>query len=111
MKMETPEQTILYLQADIAKITAEVNRLKTILDLNLEKYGVNLKHLASKLGCELLQKRPCESCNGRGMIEGQKPERDPRLDEAGSMDCTGNVSNVIPSTPCTACDTIGIVWK
>lgn len=109
--METPEQQIIFLQQDIANLKQQVAKFKTLLELNLEAFGVNIKHIAEKTGNALLTKRPCEECNGKGIIVEEAPARDPRLDEGGSLDCSGGAAPGLPSKPCTACDTIGIVWK
>jgi hypothetical protein len=106
MKMETPEQTILYLQADIQKLEGVVNKLKTTVEHNLENFGVNIKAMAEKVGHALLRKRPCEVCSGRGQILLPVPPVDPKA----SKDCTGGPP-LVPSKPCTDCDTIGTVWK
>lgn len=105
MKIETPEQEILYLKQEIAMLKQKNDHYTRSMAIHVEYYKVNLQKIAEKLEMALLSKRPCDKCQGAGKIVVEK-----WVDPRASKDCTPG-ANQPESTPCMDCDTIGTVWK
>lgn len=106
MNLESTEQRLTYLQADVAKLNNDFARLKLVVEQTMESFHINIKNIADNLGLPLLRKRPCDKCIGKGHVELPKPRL---TDESGSQLCGSGV-NPNPTEPCKACDMLGVVW-